>query len=499
LSNEIFLRKVLLPFILSPQLEERGDYFHRSALTLVGRGDIDVMNDYREVLHKVDQHLQRIKRLPPRPRLQVLLWEATKNCNLSCFHCCNQKMDWHKESELTTVQAKRIFYEIAEDFNPKEIRIGITGGEPTLRKDLSEMVKFLSGLFFKNVHITSNGLKVAKDFSLLDKLVKSGMTGLSISIDGLQEGYKRTRGIDRFHEIINLLRYGVDQYSDQFNLYTLSVVNNYNKNEIPQLIELLASIGIKHGRVSLTSKVGRAETADEKLYKLSPQDLYNLLQWIAQKRKDYREGNFPMEIELGEDGWCGLKYELLTKRIEGLFFCTTGITTANILYDGKISACPYIVPNLSIQGDALKERFSDIWNNRFKLFRKKNWLRQGKCEGCDQWLFCRGGPMHYRDENGAMNKCLYDEIKEVNDYEKTLEPLNPNITEKGGITMARIKIKDLPKDQKITKEEMKKVFGGLLLKSTPPTLPSLPPQLKTEYDSELLEMLNKCLPPYNVL
>ena len=29
--------------------------------------------------------------------------------------------------------------------------------------------------------------------------------------------------------------------------------------------------------------------------------------------------------------------------------------------------------------------------------------------------------------------------------------------------MARIKIKDLPKDVKITKEEMKKVFGGMII------------------------------------
>jgi hypothetical protein len=45
--------------------------------------------------------------------------------------------------------------------------------------------------------------------------------------------------------------------------------------------------------------------------------------------------------------------------------------------------------------------------------------------------------------------------------------------------MARIKIKDLPKDRKITKEEMKKVFGGLLLKPSSPTL-----QSPTKIDSE---------------
>ncbi len=32
--------------------------------------------------------------------------------------------------------------------------------------------------------------------------------------------------------------------------------------------------------------------------------------------------------------------------------------------------------------------------------------------------------------------------------------------------MARIKIKDLPKEEKISKEELKKVLGGVILSST---------------------------------
>ena len=420
------------------------------------------MNDYRQVLQKIDRHVQRIKCLTSRPRLQLLYWEATRNCNLSCRHCFNPRMGWQKDGQLSTEQAKRIFSEIAGDFNPREICLAITGGEPTLRKDLTEVVKFLSALSFRDVTLVSNGLKFIQDLSLLDALVESGLTGLGISVDGLREGYKRIRGVDRFDEIIKLLRYVVSKYTGKLYFQTVSVVNNCNKNEMPQLMEVLSDIGIKFCRLGLVCKVGRAEAAYERLHKLGPEDLYNLLQWIARKRQDYEKGRFPMEIVLTEDGWCGLKYELLTKPVELLFSCTTGINIASILHDGKISACPYISPNLSIQGDALQERFRDVWDNRFQLFRDKSWLKQGKCKCCDQWSYCKGGPLHYRDENGMMTKCLYDEIREVEEYEKTLIPQDPAIPEKGGMTMARIKIKDLPKDRKISKEEMRKVVGGAI-------------------------------------
>jgi len=132
-----------------------------------------------------------------------------------------------------------------------------------------------------------------------------------------------------------------------------------------------------------------------------------------------------------------LKYELLTKSIEHIFFCATGITVASILYDGKISACPHISRDLTIQGDALKERFSDVWNNRFQSFRNKNWLKKGKCKACDQWVYCRGGAMHYRDKDGTMKRCIYDEVKEVDHYEESIK--SPE-----ALTTARIKIKDLP-------------------------------------------------------
>jgi hypothetical protein len=60
--------------------------------------------------------------------------------------------------------------------------------------------------------------------------------------------------------------------------------------------------------------------------------------------------------------------------------------------------------------------------------------------------------MHYRDKNGTMKKCLYEEIIEVDHYKESIK--SPE-----ALTTARIKIQDLPKDIKISKDEMEKVIG----------------------------------------
>jgi len=363
------------------------------------------------------EHALHIDRSLANPTLSVLIWEATRNCNLACRHCCIPKADWDPKKELTTDQAKAIFSAIARDFDPKSIHIAITGGEATLRKDLVEMVRFLTGLSFSQVSVDSNGLNYIKDMTLVDRLFAAGMHGLTVGVDGLREGYKKTKGADSFDGLIKVLTYMTSKYEDRFPT-TFTLVNNYNKHEIPGLCDILAGIGIKYARLGVMSPIGRGACLKDKGYKLSTKDLHDLLEFIGKKRKEFAEKKFPMELELSEDGWCGLKHECLTKPRKHMFFCQTGLYAAALLYDGKISACPHLPRNLSIQGDALRQRFSDVWKKEFKLFRNRDWCKIGKCVKCDQWEYCRGGPMHYRDITGSMKKCLYEEIMEVEKFSR---------------------------------------------------------------------------------
>jgi radical SAM protein with 4Fe4S-binding SPASM domain len=41
-----------------------------------------------------------------------------------------------------------------------------------------------------------------------------------------------------------------------------------------------------------------------------------------------------------------------------------------------------------IQGNVKKDSFSEVWNNKFEFFRKKDKLKNEKCDGCEYWEEC---------------------------------------------------------------------------------------------------------------
>ena len=74
----------------------------------------------------------------------------------------------------------------------------------------------------------------------------------------------------------------------------------------------------------------------------------------------------------------------------------------------------------------------------------------------------------------TMKKCLYDKIIEVDHYEESIKSLK-------ALTMARVKIKDLPEDKKISKAEMKKVTGGYAVFQPTRRVGSIPGPLPYSY------------------
>lgn len=61
-------------------------------------------------------------------------------------------------------------------------KIRLTGGEPTVRQDLLDIVSRLSALGLDSLGMTSNGIALSRK---LPDLVKAGLTGLNISLDTL--------------------------------------------------------------------------------------------------------------------------------------------------------------------------------------------------------------------------------------------------------------------------------------------------------------------------
>jgi cyclic pyranopterin phosphate synthase len=83
-------------------------------------------------------------------------------------------------------------------------KVRITGGEPTLRKDILEIIETISSQKnIKNIALTTNAFRLR---SLLPDLKKAGLSALNISLDSLKnESFAKITGSPLFHQIIDCI------------------------------------------------------------------------------------------------------------------------------------------------------------------------------------------------------------------------------------------------------------------------------------------------------
>ncbi|ULT80107.1 hypothetical protein L3Y34_010593 [Caenorhabditis briggsae] len=117
-------------------------------------------------------------------------------------------------------------------------KVRLTGGEPTIRKDIVQIVEGIASTpGVKDVGITTNGLVLPR---FLPDLKNAGLTKVNISIDSLdrQKFAKMTRrdGFDKVWKSIELAQ-------DYFPKVKLNVVviRNQNENEIVDFVNLTAN------------------------------------------------------------------------------------------------------------------------------------------------------------------------------------------------------------------------------------------------------------------
>jgi MoaA/NifB/PqqE/SkfB family radical SAM enzyme len=122
-------------------------------------------------------------RIPIRPSSAWL--NPTDNCNMGCI-MCNQWRDT-KTDELTTSEWKDVIRQLAREGIQK---VGLNGGEPLLRKDVSEIISYITSLGMKPLLITSGFLL---DEQKMADLVGAGLQHVMVSIDGVGAEYEKIR------------------------------------------------------------------------------------------------------------------------------------------------------------------------------------------------------------------------------------------------------------------------------------------------------------------
>ena len=337
-----------------------------------------------EIQRKFRQDLER------EHPLYQLFWECTLRCNLRCRHCGSDCTAIPNVPDMPVDDFLKVLDNVATKYTPKDVFIIVTGGEPLMRADLEASCSRISAKGFPWGLVTNGLLLTPQRF---DSLLKAGLRSVAISLDGLRNNHNWMRGIEQsFDSVDRALDTLVNEKSIIFDVVTCVTEKNFD--ELPALRAYLINKKVRLWRLLTVFPVGRGKT--DPLLRLSDEHFRQLMQFIKQTRKDNR-----IHASYGCEGFLG-NYEFDVR--DNAFFCKAGITVGSVLIDGSISACSSIRSNYN-QGNIYKDNFLDVWENRFDIFRHRQWAKNGECAECKLFRYCNGNGMHLRDENGNLLHC----------------------------------------------------------------------------------------------
>ncbi len=121
-----------------------------------------------------------------------ILLEITSRCNLSCKYCFAGAENGMVEQDPPLALVKEWIADIAAK---GKAFLQLSGGEPTLRDDLPEIVRFAKAAGCEYVQLNSNGIRLAQDESFTAALAEAGLSFVFMQFDGVSDDvYSQLRG-----------------------------------------------------------------------------------------------------------------------------------------------------------------------------------------------------------------------------------------------------------------------------------------------------------------
>ncbi len=305
-----------------------------------------------------------------------LLAELTHRCPLQCPYCSNPLEMDRPNTELSTAEWQRVFAEAA---GLGILQLHLSGGEPTARKDLEELVATASKVGMYSNLITA-GVLLTKD--RLKALHDNGLDHIQLSIQDVD---------DANAEKISAYKGGLAKKRDVcawtnelgMPLTINAPIHRANIENLPAIIEFAAEMG-----------AGRLEVAHVQYYAwalknraaLMPtkEQTMKTVEVVAAAREKYK-GVMVFDFVVPD------YYAKFPKPCMGGW----GRGSMNVTPAGKVLPCHIAESIPGLQFDNVRDKsLSDIWINgqAFQKYRGTSWMKE-PCKSCDRreidWGGCR--------------------------------------------------------------------------------------------------------------
>lgn len=321
----------------------------------------------------------------------TLDFDITKNCNLKCKYCgakegCNKRI-YNHNNEMNSLEIKS-YLEMAKTVGCRILVIA--GGEPLVREDLLEILRYSIGLGYSS-SILTNGMLITDETAY--QLSKSGVSYVRVSMESAdKEQYEEYRGKGTFEKFKSAI-----QNLKQYDIVTGIGVTIYEENidDIDNIIDFCLKYQINFVRIAPGLKIGRA-----KLLALGLDHWTNII--------DKLQSALQRKLLNSISG-----FHIIPQNLHEFVTCSCGGGKYSYYLSptGEVKSCPFIDNDIDIRQYKI-EKPND--KNKFLALRTSmeqlmNYLPEvigGKCAVCDLKHICRGGCLATKLHNDLS---IYDE------------------------------------------------------------------------------------------
>jgi len=159
------------------------------------------------------------------------LVEVTKRCNLNCPICFAQSGGFSQDPPISAIA--EYFKELVKNGNTF---VQLSGGEPTVRNDLPDIVAVAKAAGCENIQLNSNGIRLGQDKGFTKALGEAGLSFVFMQFDGTEDSiYEKLRG----RPLLSEKQAAIESCSDELIGVTLvpTIVPGVNDHNIGNILK----------------------------------------------------------------------------------------------------------------------------------------------------------------------------------------------------------------------------------------------------------------------
>jgi pyrroloquinoline quinone biosynthesis protein E len=295
-----------------------------------------------------------------------LLAELTYSCPLQCPYCSNPVNMADFKQELSTQEWFKVLREARA---MGAVQLGLSGGEPLVRKDLEEIIGEARRLGFYTNLITSG---VGMDETRIKAFKEAGLDHIQISFQASSEELNNfIAGTDSFQQKLEMAKL-VKKY--EYPMVLNFVLHRHNQDQVGDILELAIALEADYVELATTQYYGWANHNKEQLLPTRAQ--IEAAEKVAHEYQKKMEGK--MRIFYIVPDYFEERPKPCMNGWANIFLTITPDGTALPCHSARL------IPDMELP-NVRDYSIKHIWNdsNDFNKFRGYEWMKE-PCRSCDE-------------------------------------------------------------------------------------------------------------------